>query len=98
MQVSLTPWFDRLGIPFSSTACKYPLLVAVGKPIDVEKTPGEPTEAQVDKLHTKFCGALRELFDRHKHDPIFDSVGGWSEKQLYFENEIPGTEMPRKQA
>ena len=36
-----------------------------GTPIAVTKM-DEPTEAQVDELHAKYCAAVQALFDKHK--------------------------------
>jgi hypothetical protein len=38
----------------------------VGKAIHVERT-GNPTEEEVNELHSKYMEELRALFDRHKN-------------------------------
>lgn len=53
------------------------ITMVVGRAIPVEKVE-EPSEAQVDELHEKILGAIKENFDRHK-----ESLG-WGQKELRF--------------
>merc|ERR1712083_421302 len=78
-------WNGRFNIPFSFVPVKYPQLVAIGAPIPVEQCT-EPTQAQIDELHSKYCVAIRHLFDKHKTDPILQKTG-FAERKLYFEDE-----------
>jgi len=82
LRISITPWVDRFWIPFGFVPSRHKVLVAVGKPIPVEKVE-KPTDAEVDALHTKYCDSLRALFNEHK------ASVGWQDKQLYFEDEKP---------
>ncbi|GJQ75360.1 hypothetical protein Trydic_g5314 [Trypoxylus dichotomus] len=48
-----------------------PVTTLVGRPIEVEKNL-EPTQEEVDKLHTKFIFELTQLFEEQKHLYIKD--------------------------
>ena len=52
-----------------------PLTFAVGEALHVEKNVS-PSPEQVDALHSQFCDALTEVFDRFKGDY------GWGDKEL----------------
>lgn len=82
LKISITPWMDRFYIPFGFVPTTHKVILAVGKPIRVEKV-ADPTEAQVNELHARFCDAMRALFDEHK------AAMGWQEKRLYLEDEAP---------
>ena len=41
------------------------LCLAVGKPIEVQKTP-DPSQEEVDKLHQRYIKELCDLFEAHK--------------------------------
>jgi len=45
-----------------------PITTVVGAPIRIEKPVFEPTTLQIDALHTEYCQALTELFEKHKVD------------------------------
>ncbi|KAK7346252.1 hypothetical protein VNO80_20767 [Phaseolus coccineus] len=53
------------GIYGSPIPFKNPLYIAVGRPIELEKT-SEPTMEQVVKVQSQFIEALKDLFERHK--------------------------------
>jgi len=89
LEVSIIPWIDRFGIPFGFMPMRQKILVAVGEPLEVEQVLS-PTREQVDAVHAKFCESLRVLFDEHK-----GSVG-WQDKQLYFEDELPSSDVKTK--
>merc|ERR1712086_445499 len=80
LRVSLVVWTGRWGIPFGFIPHKQRLVVALGPAIEVMKVE-EPTQEQVDELHTTYCKELRALFDRHKHKL------GWENEELHFEDE-----------
>ena len=42
-----------------------PLCLAVGKPIEVQKTP-HPSQEEVDRLHQRYMNELENLFEAHK--------------------------------
>ena len=42
-----------------------PLCLAVGKPIEVQKTP-HPSQEEVDRLHQRYMQELENLFEAHK--------------------------------
>lgn len=42
-----------------------PLCLAVGKPIEVQKTP-HPSQEEVDRLHQRYMKELENLFEAHK--------------------------------
>jgi hypothetical protein len=44
---------------------KIPITTVVGAPIEVEKTP-QPTQEQIDTLHSKYVDALTQLFYAHR--------------------------------
>ena len=80
LQMSLLVWTGRFGIPFSPIPNRDPMVMALGEPIDVEAV-AEPTREQVAELHARYCQALQDLFDEHKHKL------GWEHKTLHFEDE-----------
>lgn len=41
-------------------------MITVGRPIDVQKIK-EPTQEQIDELHSKFIQELVDLFENEKH-------------------------------
>jgi 2-acylglycerol O-acyltransferase 2 len=43
-----------------------PITTVIGKPIKVNRTESEPTLAQVDALHAKYCLELQQLYDARK--------------------------------
>lgn len=45
------------------------LFFIVGKPIDVKKVE-QPTDEEIDKVHSKFVDALQNLFESEKHKYI----------------------------
>lgn len=85
LNVTLMVWLGRFGIPFSCMPVKHPQLVAIGAPIPVEQC-ASPSQEQIDDLHNKYCGAIRQLFDQHKTDPILETTG-FANRKLYFEDE-----------
>mmetsp|Transcript_9254 Transcript_9254/g.21384 ORF Transcript_9254/g.21384 Transcript_9254/m.21384 type:complete len:328 (+) Transcript_9254:68-1051(+) len=80
LKLSAVPWLDRFYIPFGPIPTTHKVIMALGPPIPVEKVEN-PSAEQIDELHTKFCNAMHELFDKHKADM------GWQDKQLYLETE-----------
>jgi 2-acylglycerol O-acyltransferase 2 len=44
-----------------------PLVTVIGAPIEVTQK-DQPTQADVDELHDKFCAELKSIFDTHKSD------------------------------
>jgi hypothetical protein len=44
---------------------RQPITTVVGAPIEVKHIPN-PTKAQVQALHHRYCAALSELFEQHK--------------------------------
>lgn len=50
---------------FPFLAYRRPITTVVGKPIRVEQIP-QPTQADIDNLHTVYVAALRQLFNNHK--------------------------------
>jgi len=85
LNVTLMAWYGRFYVPYSCIPMKCPQLVAVGKPIPVEKCQ-DPTQEQIEALHSKYSAAIRALFDQHKTDPILEKTG-FAKRQLLFENE-----------
>lgn len=45
---------------------KHPIFTVVGAPVRPDKAFANESEEAVSSLHTKYCDALRELFDKHK--------------------------------
>jgi len=85
LNVTVMTWAGRFGIPFSFVPTKHPQLVAVGKPIPVEQCE-KPSQEQIDELHGKYSVAIRELFDKHKTDPVLEKTG-FAQRRLLFEND-----------
>ena len=50
---------------FTFVPLQVPLSAVVGAPIEVERVE-EPSEAQVDALHARYCAEVRRLFDQYK--------------------------------
>merc|ERR1711862_747269 len=73
LNVTLMAWVGRWGVPYSFVPVKHPQLVAVGKPIPVEQC-DSPSQDQIDDLHAKYCTAIRELFEKHKVDPVLEKT------------------------
>uniref|UniRef100_A0A7S2C4T0 Acyltransferase n=1 Tax=Octactis speculum TaxID=3111310 RepID=A0A7S2C4T0_9STRA len=73
IQASLVVPFGRWGLPIPFPV---PLLYAIGDPIDVGLPSTNPSDAQVDGLHARFCDALVDLFNKHRHEY------GWGHKEL----------------
>ena len=46
----------------------------VGKPINVTKTNGEPSQDQVDQLHALYCRELILLYEKHRHDYEHETI------------------------
>ena len=68
VQTSLVVWYGRWGIPFGVVPHKVKMVIVLGEPIEVAKVEGrEPTKEEVQQLHAKYCTAITELFDKHKH-------------------------------
>ncbi|KHN73696.1 2-acylglycerol O-acyltransferase 1 [Toxocara canis] len=55
------------GIPFGILPYRRPITTVIGAPIRVTKIEGEPTEQQIQQLHTEYCHSLNKLFDSYKH-------------------------------
>lgn len=72
LKASLVLFWGRWGLPIPF---KVPLTFAVGEALLVEKN-ASPSPEQVDALHSQFCDALTEVFDRFKGDY------GWGDKEL----------------
>lgn len=82
LRISLIPFVGRSWLsPF--VPLESPLTCVVGLPLNMDAEPiDEPTQAQVDELHSSFCVELRRLFETHKvHHP------GFEHKRLYFDDE-----------
>ena len=45
-----------------------------------------PSQEQIDELHGKYSVAIRELFDKHKTDPVLEKTG-FAQRRLLFEND-----------
>lgn len=45
---------------------RHPITTVIGAPIDIPKNP-QPTDAEIDAMHSLFCERLVELFETHKH-------------------------------
>ncbi|CAI4226350.1 unnamed protein product [Auanema sp. JU1783] len=63
------PLFSGRGIfnySFGILPHRRPITSVLGAPIRVEKNLN-PTDAEVDALHSKYCSALIKLFEDHKH-------------------------------
>jgi len=71
-RLSLLLFYGRF---FSPIPYQHPLMMVIGKPIEVKQV-AEPTNEQINELHEKFCAELKELFDRNKEQ------FGWGHKQL----------------
>lgn len=85
LQTSLVIWTGRWGIPFGFVPHRQKCVMALGKPIPVEKVLN-PSREQIAALHAVYTEALVGLFDRHKA-----RIPGWEDKTLYFEDSlIPG--------
>jgi 1-acyl-sn-glycerol-3-phosphate acyltransferase len=60
-----------IAIGYWGSMCPLPVKtsVALGKPLRFEiKTPGNPSQEDIDSAHEAFCNALCDLFDKHKTD------------------------------
>jgi 2-acylglycerol O-acyltransferase 2 len=73
LRVSITFFWGRWGSPIPY---RKPLLLAVGRPIDVP-TVANPSDAQINEYHQKVIDATIALFDAHKAD------FGWGHKTLH---------------
>ena len=73
LKASLVLFWGRWGLP---VPFQVPLLYAVGEAIQVGPPNPNPSTAEVDALHRRFCEALVGLFDKHKADY------GWAHKTL----------------
>ena len=53
-----------------------PVTAVVGAEIKVKKTPAgrEPTQAEVDALHSQYVDALKALFDKHKGEHGYEDA------------------------
>ena len=75
LRISVTLFWGRWGLP---VPFRKPILLCCGAPIDVVQC-DNPTQKQIDALHTTFLEAMQELFDAHK------GMYGWPQKRLAFE-------------
>lgn len=75
LQASLFLYWGRWGLPIPRRA---QITMVVGRPIDVQKTEGEPTEEQIDELHERILEEVTTHFNRHK------AALGWAEREIIF--------------
>lgn len=85
LNVTIMLWIGLFNIPYSCLPMKHPQLLAVGAPIRVEMCPN-PSQEQIDELHTKYCTAIRLLFDKYRTDPMLEKTG-FAKKVLHFDDE-----------
>lgn len=78
-KMSILPFHGRWGtlIPYA-----HPLVVLVGKPIEIDSPVENPSPELIEEMHARFFREMRELFDRHK-----GKIPSWASKQLIFEGE-----------
>lgn len=55
-----------LPIPLHILPLRTPLVACVGIPLSVEQTTAEPTEEEINTLHTAYITALQQVFDKNK--------------------------------
>eukprot|EP01089_Gocevia_fonbrunei_P019045 TRINITY_DN6601_c0_g1_i1.p1 TRINITY_DN6601_c0_g1~~TRINITY_DN6601_c0_g1_i1.p1 ORF type:complete len:387 (+),score=25.70 TRINITY_DN6601_c0_g1_i1:160-1320(+) len=72
VRISCLAFYGRF---FSPIPYQHPIMMVVGRPIEVKRVEN-PTEAEVDDLHAKFVGELKNLFDKYK------AQFGWAHKEL----------------
>lgn len=87
LQISLPLGYGRFGMPL--VPYSKPLAALVGKPIRVDAPNPNPSNEEIDKVHSEFLAELTRVYEKHKH-----LVPGFENKKLYFEDEkVP--ELPR---
>ena len=95
MQTSLVVWSGRWGLPFGMVCHRAKMVVAVGAPIDVGRVE-QPSSAEIEALHARYCEALRGLFERHKGRMGSEWVARRGSR-LYLEDEAtPGSGDAKK--
>lgn len=72
LRASVCVYWGTWGLPLPR---RHDIISLVGRPIPVAKC-ADPSPAQVDALHARFCAELVALFDAHKH------LLGWEHKTL----------------
>ena len=69
LHMTLPQFHGKNGLPYRKS-----ITTIVGRPLQVEKTDGDPTQAQVDELHSKYIDELRKMYDEHKVKYGYDEI------------------------
>ena len=85
LRLPLLFWTDRFGIPYGFVPSRQKMVIALGRPMEVNAVGMEPSQEQVDELHSRFVHELRGLFDRNKHR--MGEQWAQAHDRLYLENE-----------
>ena len=78
LKISLFLFWGRVGLPMPH---RVNITMIIGKPISVKKVADgeEPTEKEIDGVHTALLREIKTSFDAHK-----DALG-WGHKKMIFE-------------